>query len=299
MVRPANISYYNSAPIQLFIKFITYYCLFMPDQSAEIYFVIVIGAVLALLLVGFIVSILFLYQRRQHRQEQELEMVKDRYEREALRSQLEIQENTFKMIGQELHDNIGQMLSVVKLSLAVLPLPKDHDAYEPVQSSRQVLNKAMMDLADLTKSLHTDRIAQIGLAESIQFELDSLRRTGLLKNVEFSITGLEDKMNEQTSIFLFRIFQENINNILKHAKATQVEVSLAYTDDNKFIMKIADNGIGFDVAEKKNSASSAAGVGLKSIFNRAKLIGADLDMQSEPGHGTTVTIQLSLLQNQS
>jgi two-component system NarL family sensor kinase len=270
----------------------------MPDQSAEIYFVIVIGAVLGLMLVGFIVSILFLYQRRQHRQEQELEMVKDKYEREALRSQLEIQENTFKMIGQELHDNIGQMLSVVKLTLAVLPLPKDHDAYEPIQSSRQVLNKAMMDLADLTKSLHTDRIAQIGLAESIQFELENLRRTGLL-DVDFSISGLEEQMNEQTSIFLFRIFQENMNNILKHAKATQVQVSLAYTDDNRFIMKITDNGIGFNVAEKKNSASSTAGVGLKSIFNRAKLIGADIDMQSEPGQGTTVSIQLSLLQNQS
>lgn len=264
----------------------------MKDQGQEIYFIIVIGAVLALLLVGFIVSILFLYQRRQHRQEQELMRLKEEYEREVLRSQLEIQEESFKTIGQELHDNIGQMLSVVKLSLAVLPVTNDHPAWEPIQNSRQVLNKAMTDLADLTKSLHTDRIAQVGLADSIQFELESLRRTGLVE-IDFSVNGPEQYIDEQKSIFLFRIFQENINNILKHAKAKKVTVVLQYTDD-EFIMRIADDGVGFNVEEKKNSALSTAGVGLKSIFNRAKLIGATLTMHSEPGKGTIVTIQLPL-----
>jgi two-component system NarL family sensor kinase len=264
----------------------------MQEQGPEIYFIIVIGAVLALLLVGFIVSILFLYQRRQHKQEQELTRMREEYEREVLRSQLEIQEESFKTIGQELHDNIGQMLSVVKLSLAVLPVSKDHEAYEPIQNSRQILNKAMTDLADLTKSLHTDRIAQIGLADSIQFELESLKRSGLVE-IEFSITGPEQHLDEQKSIFLFRIFQENMNNILKHAKAKKVKVSLQYSD-HEFIMQITDDGIGFDVQAKKNSASSTAGVGLKSIFNRAKLIGAELDMQSELGKGTTVTIRLPL-----
>jgi signal transduction histidine kinase len=244
------------------------------------------------LLVGFIVTILFLYQRRQHRQTLEITKMKEEYERETLKSQLEIQEETFKNIGQELHDNIGQMLSVVKLSLAVLPLNDNHDAWEPIQGARQILNKAMMDLANLTKSLHTDRIAQIGLAESIHFELETINRTGLL-DLEFSISGIEESFDDQKSIVLFRIFQENLNNILKHSKAKKVQINLTYLDD-KFIMKITDDGIGFDVAEKKNSTSSAAGVGLKSIFNRAKLIGADIEMQSETGRGTIVTIQLPL-----
>jgi two-component system, NarL family, sensor kinase len=261
-------------------------------MNSEIYIVIIIGAVLAVLLVGFIVAILFLYQRRQHRQELEINRMKEEYERETLKSQLEIQEETFKNIGQELHDNIGQMLSVVKLSLAVLPMHSEHEAWEPIQGARQVLNKAMVDLANLTKSLHTDRIAQIGLPESIHFELETINRTGLL-DIEFSVTGIEQSFDDQKSIVLFRIFQENLNNILKHSKAKRVQVNLTYLDD-KFIMKITDDGVGFNVAEKKNSTSSAAGVGLKSIFNRAKLIGAEIDMQSEPGHGTIVTIQLPL-----
>jgi two-component system, NarL family, sensor kinase len=265
----------------------------MNAQNSEIYFIIVIGSVLALMLVGFIVSILFLYQRRQHRQEQELVVMKEEYEREVLRSQLEIQEGTFKTMGQELHDNIGQVLSVVKLSLAVLPLDQDHPAWEPIMATRQNLNKAMTDLADLTKSLHTDRIAHIGLVDSIQFELESLKRTGLI-DIDYVVEGSEETLDEQKSIFLFRIFQENMNNILKHAQAKKVVVYITFTDDNQFIMKIVDNGIGFNVEEKKKSASATAGVGLKSTFNRAKLIGATLDMQSEPGKGTTVTITLPL-----
>ena len=123
----------------------------MPTQNQEIYFVTIIGIILGLLLVGFIVTILFLYQRRQQRQEQEMERIKDMYEKEALRSQLEIQENTFKTIAQELHDNIGQMFSVAKLSLSILPLEKDHIAFEQLQNSQQVLNKAIIDLSNLTK----------------------------------------------------------------------------------------------------------------------------------------------------
>src|SRR5260370_4001832 len=117
----------------------------MPPQNQELYVVILTGIALALLLVGFIFTMLFLYQRRQHRQEQQLNRMKDQYQQELLRSQLEIQESTFKTIAMELHDNIGQVLSVIKLSLSILPLEKDHAAFESVQASRQILNKISFD----------------------------------------------------------------------------------------------------------------------------------------------------------
>lgn len=267
----------------------------MQDQGQEIYSIVIIGGVIALLLVGFIVTTLFLYQRRQYRHASELARMKDLYEQEVLRSQLEIQEATFKMIGQELHDNIGQVLSVVKLSLAILPIDKDHEAYESILNSRQILNKAALDLSDLTKSLHSDRIAQIGLVEAIRFEMENVRKSNLME-VEYAVTGPEYDFDGQKSTFLFRMFQEMLNNILKHSQATKVIVSLLFSEDHRFVLTLADNGVGFDVEAKRNSVSSSSGVGLKSIFNRAKLIGADLDMKSVPGKGTTVTIQLSLPQ---
>jgi len=265
----------------------------MPAQNQEIYVVILTGIALALFLVGFIVTMLFLYQRRQHRQQQQLVRMKDQYEQEVLRSQLEIQEATFKTIAQELHDNIRQVLSVVKLSLSVLPLEKDHQAYDSVQASRQMLNKVIADMADLTKSLHTDRISQIGLAEAIRFDLDSLKRTGLL-DVEFSVSGPEYPFDEQKSIFLFRMFQEMLNNILKHSKATRIIVAVIYSEDDKFVLQVEDNGVGFDPAKKQTQTSSSSGIGLKSMRNRAHLIGAQIFIESTPGKGSTVKVELPL-----
>ncbi len=266
----------------------------MPAESQEIYFVTIIGIILGLLLVGFIVTILFLYQRRQQRQEQEMARIKDMYEREALRSQLEIQENTFKTIAQELHDNIGQMLSVAKLSLSALPVEKDHAAFDMLKNSQEVLNKAIVDLSHLTKGLHTDRIAQVGLAESIMFEVYAIRKAGLV-NARFHLDGVEEEFSEQKAIFLFRIFQEAVNNILKHSKATEIMVDMKYKPDG-FILEIKDNGVGFDVAQKQQAATSYSGVGLKSMFNRAKLIGADISINSEYGKGTIILIELPLQQ---
>lgn len=262
------------------------------QQNPEIYFVIIIGIILGLLLVGFIVTILFLYQRRQKRQEQEIVNMKDQYEKEALRSQLEIQENTFKTIGQELHDNIGQMLSVVKLSLSALPLEKEHKATEMVKGSQEVLNKAIIDLSHLTKSLHTERIIDVGLPESIRAELLAVKRAGLIK-VFFKVIGEEFFFDEQKSIFLFRIFQETLNNALKHAGATEISVSLSYLPDH-FILEIKDNGVGFNLSDKKGSGASSSGVGLRSLFNRASIINADISIDSKLGSGTKVLIKLSL-----
>lgn len=269
----------------------------MQDKFQGVYIVIVIGITLALLLVGFIVTILYLYQRRQHRQEQELALVKDQFDRELLQSQLEIKEATLKNIAQELHDNIGQMLTVVKFSLAGMRLPAGDPNFETIQESKQILNKAIFDLSDLTKSMHTDRIAQIGLVEAIRFEMEML---GKMKLFETSFTLSEGNyhFDSQKEIFLFRIFQEILNNTIKHSKASAVSVSVICSEKGKFTFIVKDNGLGFDVQEKQQSGSRVAGVGLKSMINRARLIGAAVSIQSKQGEGTSVTVELPLQKEQ-
>ncbi|MGB8191012.1 MAG: sensor histidine kinase [Chitinophagaceae bacterium] len=267
------------------------------QNEFEVYVVIVIGIFLALLLVGFIVTILFLYQRRQHRQEQELVVMKDQYDKELLQSQLEIKEATLKNIAQELHDNIGQMLTVVKFSLAGIRLPQQDPSFETIQESKQILNKAIFDLSDLTKSMHTDRIAQIGLVEAIRFEMEML---GKMKLFETSFTLSEGNyhFDSQKEIFLFRIFQEILNNTIKHSKASLVNVSVICSEEGKFSFIVRDNGQGFDLQEKQHSGSRVAGVGLKSMVNRARLIGAAVNIESKPGKGTSVTVELPLQKEQ-
>ncbi len=260
-------------------------------KDPEIYYIVIVGIILGLLLVGFIITILFLYQQSRHRQEREMAQIKQKYDEEILRSQLEIQENTLRNIAQELHDNIGQMLSVVKLSLAAIQLDKAHPSYEIAHHSQSVLNKAIADLSDITKSMHTDRINDVGLADSIRFELASITNAGLVK-INFELTGEEFPFGEQKAVFLFRMFQELLNNTLKHAKATHVSVSLHFEEDGTFRMEMGDDGIGFDVEAKKETHEAGKGVGLKSIFNRAHLIGAQLTMERHTGAGTRTEIVL-------
>jgi two-component system NarL family sensor kinase len=265
----------------------------MQDQNKEIYFIIFMGTLLAFLLVGFILSMFFFYQRKRQKQERELIRLKEEYEQEVLRSQLEIQETTMNTLAQELHDNIGQTLSVIKLWMSMVPIEKDHEAYEGVQNSKEMLHKVIRDIADLTKSLHTERITDIGLSEAINFDLASIRRAGILK-INFEALGEEFHFPDQKSVFIFRMYQEMMHNIIKHSQATHVMVSLVYSGNDTFVMTIQDDGVGFDVQQKKDSGSGSSGLGLKSMRNRAKMIGADLSIQSEPGKGTIISVGVPL-----
>lgn len=175
------------------------------------------------------------------------------------------------------------------------PISPEHEAYEGVQNSKEMLQKVIREMADLTKSLHTDRITDIGLSEAINFDLASIRRAGILK-IHLEVEGEEFHFPDQQSIFIFRMYQEMMNNIIKHSKATHVIVSLFYQGNDTFVMKIRDDGVGFDVQQKKDSGSGSSGLGLKSMRNRAKMIGADLAIESEPGKGTTIAVKVPLRQ---
>jgi two-component system NarL family sensor kinase len=265
----------------------------MQGTNQQIYFVIFAGSLLAFLLVGFILGMILFYQRRRQKQESELIRMKEEYEQEVLRSQLEIQESTMKTIAQELHDNIGQTLSVIKLWMSMAPIGADHEAYEGVQNSKEMLHKVIRDMADLTKSLHTDRISDIGLSEAIHFDLVNIRRAGIL-NIQFDTEGDEFHFPDQKAIFIFRMYQEMMNNIIKHSRATHVMVRLLYSGNDTFVLSIQDDGVGFDVQEKKKSGSGSSGLGLKSMRNRAKMIGADLSINSVPGKGTSISVTVPL-----
>lgn len=262
----------------------------MNTSEKELYIIVLVGFLVALALVGFIVAIVLLYQRRKQNQAKQLAELAAKYQEEMLRSQLEIQDETMKSLAQELHDNIGQMLSVVKLSLAILPIDKEHPSAEPLKVIKTNLNQAIVDLANLTKGLHSERITRVGLSESIRFELINLEKSQLV-DVEFDIDDDLSYPDEKKTVIAFRIFQELLNNALKHAEATKIYVSVREIGDSiKIVLK--DNGKGFNLEEKQHSTNSTAGLGLKNLFNRAKLIGATLHYNTAVGKGTEVSMVL-------
>lgn len=264
----------------------------MQSDFQEVFLVIFTSLFLLVLLVGFIIIMLILNQKSRQAQVQELRLMEERYEQELLRSQLEIQENVFGHLSQEIHDNIGQSLTFVALSLLTVPVDNNSEAHEYIEESRKALQKAITELRDLSRSLHTDRVTEIGLANSIDFELERLKRTNLYET-SFNFADVRNLLDHQTEIILFRIVQEMLNNIVKHAKASKVEVRLSHKTDI-IILEIKDNGVGFDPEALFAKQERLKGLGLMNIRKRASLIGGTFHINSVKNSGTAIRITIPI-----
>lgn len=243
--------------------------------------------VLLLIVAAGIIMFVLIYQRKQFQYLSEKKQLKVNYEKEILESRLEIQEQTMKSISQEVHDNIGQVLSVAKLNLNMIRLnDPDLVVEEKINNVSELLQKAIQDLRDLSKSLHSDVIAEKGLLKAIENEFGILKKTGAY-TITLNIEGDYYHLPEQKELILFRMFQEIINNIIKHAKASAIDVQISF-QPQEFMLCIHDNGLGFDIA----GIDLSKGLGLRNIINRSQLIGAFYSIDSLLEKGTTVKIAL-------
>jgi signal transduction histidine kinase len=265
----------------------------MPQQEYQMIAGIVI-TIVVFLIAGFFIVILVAYiNQRKKKHIEEKQTMKLNFQQELLKSQLEIQEQTLKNISQEIHDNIGQVLSLAKLNLGTADITKPENAQQKIDDSKNLVAKAIQDLRDLSKSLNTDYVSEMGLARSIEYEMEMIKKTGSFE-IDFQIEGQVQKLETQKELILFRIVQEVLNNIMRHSKATCIEVKLDYMPDS-FSMQIADNGEGFDLTALHEN--SKFGLGIRNMHNRAQLIGSDFNIASTITKGTTVTISVPLKHN--
>jgi signal transduction histidine kinase len=210
------------------------------------------------------------------------------HQQELLHARLEIQEQTYRDISQELHDNIGQVLSLVKLNINVDDNDDPDCVKEKLTESRGLLTKAIQDLRDISKTLNTDFINEIGLAKAIDQQLQLLKRTGLYAT-ELFVKGDNHNFEPERELIIFRIVQELLNNIVKHAGADKIVVSINH-EAEKSIISVQDNGKGFNIQTQRSSPDK--GLGLRNIHNRLKMIKGAVSFRSEPKKGTTATIEI-------
>jgi two-component system, NarL family, sensor kinase len=257
----------------------------MDNLSKEVAIIIGASVFLISVAVGIIILIL-VYQKRQLHYLDEKRQMKISFENEMLKSQLEIQEQTLKIIGEEIHDNIGQVLSLVKLNLNTFNnLPEA--TQQKADTTKELVSKVINDLRQLSRSLHGDKVAEIGLKEAIEGQLKIIMNSGQFAT-ELTVTGTQNPLQAQQEMVLYRMVQELLNNAVKHSKATQLKATLVYAPA-AFTLTISDNGIGFDASTLE---ASKTGIGLTNIYNRAALIGATVTVDSSPGNGTSVGIVL-------
>ncbi len=245
-------------------------------------FIFIIAALLLILAAGIIMLVL-VYQKKQLQSVREKEQLKITFERELLGSKLEMQEQTFNTISKEIHDNVGQTLSLAKVQLNIIG-KGDTLNKTLLADAKDSVSKALTDLRDIAKSLSSERIQISSLPEITQHELQRISRAGVMLT-DIRIEGTEQNLQEQKKLIIFRIIQEALNNILKHSNATNIDICFCY-EAEKLQIDIKDNGIGFDqqLKEKKD------GLGLQNILNRATLIGGEAHIKSIINMGTTITI---------
>ena len=270
----------------------------MNNNDSDIFIMMISGTIVLLIMLCFIISFLFIYKSRQARNNFEMAGVKQHYDNEILKTQLEIKEQTLKNISEEIHDNMGQVLSLVVLNLSSVELENPGAALTKIETSTNLVRKVVADLRNLSKSLDSDNIAGTGLIPLVRFELDMLEKTGLY-HTSFQQEGTARRLLLSHEIIVYRIIQESLNNIIKHAGATAIAILMLFRDD-QLRMVISDNGKGF-AHDPMGFATGIAsddpgrnGAGLRNMKNRARLMAATLDIHSLPDQGTTITMTIPL-----
>ncbi len=251
---------------------------------------IVIGTIIVVIFVGFVVLLSFLFTTKKSKLIQERQLLQTQFSQALLQTQIEIQEQTLKTISQEIHDNVGQVLSLAKLNLGTFEDSESAYNQTKINDTKQLVSKAINDLRDLSSSLNGDKIADLGLRDAIENELKIISNTGQFATA-LKITGEYYKLAAQNEMVIFRIVQESLNNAIKHSKAKHIFVQIDY---NKAFCKIAviDDGKGFDALLLE---STKTGVGLHNMKSRATLIGAHFSIDASINNGTKVFIELPTL----
>lgn len=251
-------------------------------QREEILLIVyVIGVILLIVTFGLIFFVAF--QKRKNKLLTEKFEVKQNFERELAASQIEIQEQTLKNVAWELHDNIGQLLSVSNMQLNILSTKIPGELNESVGEIKEVVQSAIHEVRALSKTLNSEIILNNGLADSIKIEVERFNRLKYL-HATFEVLGNKIVLKPEQEIIIFRILQEFFSNVVKHAKAKNLKIVLEYTDEVVNI-SASDDGIGFKTGVFTDSS------GLKNMKSRANILGADFELNSVPGEGTSIKLK--------
>lgn len=239
-------------------------------EQKEIYVLILSASATTFVFCVSLIVLFILFQKR-----------KTNYQREIVKTRIEIKEQTLKNISWEIHDNVGQILSTLNMYNHSLERILPPELQPKIFESRELIEKAIVEVRVISKATNTDYIKTVGLLESVKIEIERFKR---LKFIEASIeiSGNPYKLDEENELILLRILQEFFTNTIKHSKATRLDVYFKYSKNSLQIIA-QDNGVGFDTAAKK-------GTGLLNIRNRAKLIGAFLNFESMAGKGARMEL---------
>lgn len=252
---------------------------------------ILFGSLLLVMLAGIIIAFMVIHKQRIKQYKMKLNETAYSYQNELLRTRIEVQEQAFNRISREIHDNVGQVLSITRMKLHHA---RNNEMYEGMKQAMleagEAISKSVKDLRNLSHILNGKMIEKLDLTEAIEKELSYIRSLHRL-TCTFSYSPALPSTNNEQNLLLFRIIQEALHNIVKHAAATEIDITLIY-EDEALQLRIFDNGKGFD-PEKADT-----GLGLINIRQRTELLQGQLSIRSAPEIGTYMIITIKSIHHE-
>ncbi len=198
------------------------------------------------------------------------------------------QEEERKRISRDLHDDVGTKLSALKLFLSSLKNSVEKKQYQQADqladNSENLINQTIKDVRNMLLNLSPGILEEFGFTTAIESLVNKINQTNTI-HFDLSVFGMNENLKIEYQLALYRITQELINNVLKHSNAKRVSLQIGYRDE-KIIIMIEDDGKGFDLNQHKD------GYGLKNLEARTKLLNGAMNIDSQPGRGTSISIEV-------
>jgi signal transduction histidine kinase len=211
------------------------------------------------------------------------------------RQLIEAQEDERRRISRELHDQIGQILTAIKLNLhAVQQVHSTSEMGGYVKDNIEAVDEALRLVRDLSIDLRPPVLDDFGLVTALCWYVDRYtKRTGLEVDVDIELPNQYQRFSRDLETACFRIAQEALTNIVRHAQASRVLLQLV-KDGNVLLLSIKDNGVGFDMERLRKRAPRAATLGLISMQERAHAAGGAIEIESAISNGTAIRFSVNL-----
>lgn len=249
----------------------------MNPTEDQIYVIIFATVFLGGIMSTFIISMVFIHRQRQIQNRQKMDQIKSEHEKTLLNIENEIQQETLAHIGRELHDNIGQLLSLAKLNFGSIKPEKQAEG-------KLILNQVIQEVRGLSKQLNLDWVESISINEFIEQQLGRIKATGFCETELSADLELVDLVKDQ-KLVLIRVIQESLNNAIKHAAPNKIEARV-YQDGTGRKIRITDDGKGFDDTQQ------SSGSGMFNLKKRMETINGQFELTSTVGKGTEITLTL-------
>jgi len=247
--------------------------------------ILIIGA--ALLSILIILLAYTQYRRTKWKQEAKMQLAILKQQELATKAVLEAEENERIRIAKDLHDGIGQMMSVAKMNLSTMEEELNLDAGKKIKMERiiSLVDESCKELRSVSHNLMPNALLKAGLAAAVREFIEKIDSQSL--QIDLHSEGLQERMDADTETVLYRIIQECVNNVIKHSAATRLDISLI-NDEDGISVTVEDNGKGFN----SSALEKFEGIGLKNMKTRSEYLKGTIEINSTPDKGTLVAIHI-------